>query len=534
MSENKCSGCGAANCFEIDAARGDSVCTNCGQVQQSHASQFIVATVDFQEGAGGSKQAIGQFVGEDGYNSAKINIGSTYLSTRESKQITFQNAKYTLTTIAHPMHLPQHIIEMGFNFYKMCFNRSMTRGRQLKILCAACLYIACRLEHTSHLMYDFSQAVQADMNQLGRIYTIICKTLHINLPVIDPSIYIPRFADKLEFGEKAGEISQVATNLISGMKRDWMVTGRRPSGLCAAALLLAARLYGFHRTVKDILRVLKINKHTMLKRLDEFAETPTSNLRYNDVVSSTSSQLDEISHSSAPSSFRKNNLTSIDEQSTIKSKKEIAIELNEQKKTQFRAEILSMQIEIDAQIAKQVRNPPKMSDKDPLSDPKVQSLIQKFNQRTIVEESVLNSDDDDSEIESATLNQEEINNRLVLWEKINRNDAPTMPETNKNEYNSPITEEPLAENYIDDENNEDFSSPPKLPKISSAPENINQIAEESNYDSQILSIDPAKENNNDDLDENESDDLENDENGMKELQAAGFLNPANYDQVEYF
>ena len=98
------------------------------------------------------------------------------------------------------------------------------------------------------------------MNQLGRIYTIICKTLHINLPVIDPSIYIPRFADKLEFGEKAGEISQVATNLISGMKRDWMVTGRRPSGLCAAALLLAARLYGFHRTVKDILRVLKINK----------------------------------------------------------------------------------------------------------------------------------------------------------------------------------------------------------------------------------------------------------------------------------
>ena len=161
-------------------------------------------------------------------------------------------------------------------------------------------------------------------------------------------------------------------------------------------------------------------------------------------------------------------------------------------------------------------------------------MIQKFNQRTIVEESVLNSDDDDSEIESATLNQEEINNRLVLWEKINRNDAPTMPETNKNEYNSPITEEPLAENYIDDENNEDFSSPPKLPKISSAPENINQIAEESNYDSQILSIDPAKENNNDDLDENESDDLENDENGMKELQAAGFLNPANYDQVEYF
>ncbi|VDN24460.1 unnamed protein product [Gongylonema pulchrum] len=36
------------------------------------------------------------------------------------------------------------------------------------------------------------------------------------------------------------------------MKRDWIATGRRPTGLCGAALLLAARCFNFNRTVADV------------------------------------------------------------------------------------------------------------------------------------------------------------------------------------------------------------------------------------------------------------------------------------------
>ena len=50
----------------------------------------------------------------------------------------------------------------------------------------------------------------------------------------DPCLYIPRFAHALEFGEKTHEVSMTAMRLVQRMKRDWMHTGRRPSGLCGA------------------------------------------------------------------------------------------------------------------------------------------------------------------------------------------------------------------------------------------------------------------------------------------------------------
>lgn len=50
----------------------------------------------------------------------------------------------------------------------------------------------------------------------------------------DPCLYIPRFAQMLEFGEKSHEVSMTALRLLQRMKRDWMHTGRRPSGLCGA------------------------------------------------------------------------------------------------------------------------------------------------------------------------------------------------------------------------------------------------------------------------------------------------------------
>uniref|UniRef100_A0A4W5NJF7 Transcription factor TFIIB cyclin-like domain-containing protein n=1 Tax=Hucho hucho TaxID=62062 RepID=A0A4W5NJF7_9TELE len=69
-----------------------------------------------------------------------------------------------------------------------------------------------------------------------------------------------------------------ALRLLQRMKRDWMHTGRRPSGLCGAALLVAARMHEFRRTVKDVIGVVKVCEATLRKRLTEFEDTPTSQL----------------------------------------------------------------------------------------------------------------------------------------------------------------------------------------------------------------------------------------------------------------
>lgn len=87
-----------------------------------------------------------------------------------------------------------------------------------------------------------------------------------------------RFANKLELGDKTHEVSMTAQRLVTRMKKDSIHSGRRPSGLCGASLLLAARMHDFNRTPNDIVRIVKIHESTLRKRLLEFGETPSSAL----------------------------------------------------------------------------------------------------------------------------------------------------------------------------------------------------------------------------------------------------------------
>lgn len=67
-----------------------------------------------------------------------------------------------------------------------------------------------------------------------------------------------------------------AQRLVQRMMKDSIHSGRRPSGLCGAALLIAARMHEYSRTPMDIVRIVKIHESTLRKRLIEFGDTPSS------------------------------------------------------------------------------------------------------------------------------------------------------------------------------------------------------------------------------------------------------------------
>ena len=93
------------------------------------------------------------------------------------------------------------------------------------------------------------------ISSLGKLAMKFAYLLRINLPQIDPGLFIPRFAQKLDFGAKTHDVTYTALRLVERMDHDWMATGRRPSGRCGAALIVAARMYGFERSLDDIVKV---------------------------------------------------------------------------------------------------------------------------------------------------------------------------------------------------------------------------------------------------------------------------------------
>ncbi|XP_069771863.1 BRF1 general transcription factor IIIB subunit b isoform X2 [Narcine bancroftii] len=274
-SSRVCRTCGCTD-IDTDQARGDAVCTACGSVLEDN---IIVSEVQFVENSGGGSSAIGQFVSLDGPGKAP-SLGTGFHTNlgKESRTQSLQNGRRQIHHLGNQLQLNQHCLDTAFNFFKMAVSKRLTRGRKMSHVVAACLYLVCRTEGTPHMLLDLSDLLQVNVYVLGKTFLLLARELCINAPAIDPCLYIPRFAHMLEFGDKNHEVSMTALRLLQRMKRDWMHTGRRPSGLCGAALLVAARMHDFRRTVKEVIRVVKVCESTLRKRLNEFEETPTSQL----------------------------------------------------------------------------------------------------------------------------------------------------------------------------------------------------------------------------------------------------------------
>ncbi|KAM9090700.1 transcription factor IIIB 90 kDa subunit isoform 1-T1 [Megaptera novaeangliae] len=275
MTGRVCRGCGGTD-IELDAARGDAVCTGCGSVLEDN---IIVSEVQFVENSGGGSSAVGQFVSLDGAGKTPTLGGGFHVNLgKESRAQTLQNGRRQIHHLGNQLQLNQHCLDTAFNFFKMAVSKHLTRGRKMAHVIAACLYLVCRTEGTPHMLLDLSDLLQVNVYVLGKTFLLLARELCINAPAIDPCLYIPRFAHLLEFGDKNHEVSMTALRLLQRMKRDWMHTGRRPSGLCGAALLVAARMHDFRRTVREVISVVKVCESTLRKRLTEFEDTPTSQL----------------------------------------------------------------------------------------------------------------------------------------------------------------------------------------------------------------------------------------------------------------
>ena len=123
------------------------------------------------------------------------------------------------------------------------------------------------------MLVDFADAIGGNVYTLGGTFIKLCRVLSIQLPLVDPSLYIQRFAAQLGFGAKTLAVANTALRIVQRMGRDWIHTGRRPSGISGASLLIAARMHGFETTPQDIVQVVRVCDSTLRKRLVEFADT---------------------------------------------------------------------------------------------------------------------------------------------------------------------------------------------------------------------------------------------------------------------
>ncbi|KAJ9476692.1 Transcription factor IIIB 70 kDa subunit [Pseudozyma hubeiensis] len=284
----KCTNCGSS---AIDFANNQAVCSQCGVVLEE--SQ-IVSDITFGENSAGGAVVQGSMIAADQARARVSGPGGFrggYVS--DSRDMTISNARTGINNMASALRIPSHVADRALRFFTLALDggasaatgdepKNYVLGRKSEYTVASCLYVACRMEKTTHMLIDFADAIQVNVFILGRSYLKLIRILNLRLPLIDPSIYIARFAALLDFGEETQKVAYDASRLVSRFQKDWITEGRRPAGICGACLMLAARMNHFRRSVSEVIQVVKIADVTLKARLEEFKKTPTGQLSVKD------------------------------------------------------------------------------------------------------------------------------------------------------------------------------------------------------------------------------------------------------------
>ncbi|CAH2054388.1 unnamed protein product [Thlaspi arvense] len=292
-----CTHCGK-NVPGIRPYDGALACNLCGRILENFNYSDEVT---FVKNAAGQSQASGNIV-----RSVQSGISSSRERRIRIARDDFMNLRDALG-IGDDRN---DVIDMAARFFTMAVEQNFTKGRRTELVQASCLYLTCREMNIPFLLIDFSSYLRVSVYELGSVYLQLCEMLYIAEnqnyeKLVDPSIFIPRFSNSLLKGTHDKAVMKTARDIIASMKRDWIQTGRKPSGICGAALYTAAHSHGIKCSKTDIVEIVHVCEATLTKRLIEFGNTESGSLNV-DELTEREREMEKRSFTTKPTSNKEN------------------------------------------------------------------------------------------------------------------------------------------------------------------------------------------------------------------------------------
>ncbi|KAI4252269.1 MAG: hypothetical protein L6R42_008041, partial [Xanthoria sp. 1 TBL-2021] len=242
----------------------------------------------FIDTGGGESMRAGVTVGNDASRARVYDpVGARIAGGMTSREVSEANGKHAIRAVAgHPLNIVQDLQDAAMQVYKLALANNFVQGRQTKSVAAVCLYIACRRSHENNkwMLIDFADKCGMNVFKLSMTFKALLRALNLSnnifgtLEPVHIESLILRFAGDMQFGRDKQRIANEAVRIVQRMSRDWMTEGRRPGGICGAALILAARMNNLRRAVKEVVYIVRVAEVTISKRLDEFKATESSGL----------------------------------------------------------------------------------------------------------------------------------------------------------------------------------------------------------------------------------------------------------------
>lgn len=134
------------------------------------------------------------------------------------------------------IQLSDAIVEKTAYIYRRAQERGLVRGRTMRAILGAAIYIVQREMGISGTMDDILKATNTKEKDLARAYRILLRELDLKVPMLDPIKCVSRVANKANISERT---KRRAMDKIHDVIKSGQAAGKDPMGLAASVLYLA-------------------------------------------------------------------------------------------------------------------------------------------------------------------------------------------------------------------------------------------------------------------------------------------------------
>jgi len=182
------------------------------------------------------------------------------IMSRDSKERNLSIAIGELNMMGEKLKIPSSVLEKASYIYRTALDKGLVRGRSIRYLVAASLYVAIRQEGLPRTIKELSRVANLDKREVARNFRLVIKKLKVEMPVVDPAIHVKRICIAAGLNKR---VMVEATKILRLAQEKRLTGGVDPVGIAAAAVYYACQLLGIERSHMEIAQAAGISQVTV-------------------------------------------------------------------------------------------------------------------------------------------------------------------------------------------------------------------------------------------------------------------------------
>lgn len=173
------------------------------------------------------------------YSMRRLRIWDARSRSNISGHRNLMQAFNELSRLKDKLGLTDTVVELAAYIYRKAEEKQMIRGRSVSAILVAAISIACRELGAPKSLREITDISQVKSKAIRHCYRLLVLALDIKVPLIEPSKYIARIANKAGISEKT---KRIALTMMKEITKNEISAGKNPVALAATVLYLACRV----------------------------------------------------------------------------------------------------------------------------------------------------------------------------------------------------------------------------------------------------------------------------------------------------